>query len=333
MELRRETHTGEILDPLHGFAPLRTSVEVRWDPLVGYASRLVHGRAPLLPPAGADLAELAARTREGCPFCTERVMTMTPRLPVRVHPAGRIRRGEALLFPNLLTYWQHSAVSIYSPERHLLPLDEMDATLVSDNLGTQVDFIRAVAAADPAASWASINANHLPPSGSSLFHPHLQGGADPQPSTLQALFAKVSAERFEEYLRTERRIGQRFIGSTGRIRWLASFAPIGFHEVRAVVAGAASPAQLDEPAVQELGRGIAAILNLYAELGHQSFNMALFGAPAGRDTLLNLRLVCRSNLGDAYRSDVMYSERLHWQAMVDTSPEELAERARARFGR
>jgi galactose-1-phosphate uridylyltransferase len=32
-----------------------------------------------------------------------------------------------------------------------------------------------------------------------------------------------------------------------------------------------------------------------------------------------------------YRSDAMYSERLHWQAMVDTSPEELAERARARF--
>lgn len=331
MELRRATHTGEILDPLNGFMPARTSVEVRWDPLTGCAARLVRARSPLLPRPGADPAELAARTRDGCPFCPERVMTATPRLSPRVHGAGRIRRGDALLFPNLLTYWQHSAVSIYSPERHLLTLDQMDETLVSDNLGTQVDFVRAVAAADPAAAWTSINANHLPPSGSSIVHPHLQGGADPHPSTLQAMFAGVSAARFEEYLHTERRIGERFIGDTGRVRWLSSFAPIGFNEIRAVVAGTASVVELDEPAIRELGRGISAVLNLYAELGHQSFNMALFGAPAGHDTLLNLRLVCRSNLSEAYRSDAMYSERLHWQAMVDTSPEELAERARAHF--
>jgi galactose-1-phosphate uridylyltransferase len=33
--------------------------------------------------------------------------------------------------------------------------------------------------ADPAAWWVSINANHMLPSGSSIFHPHFQGGAHP----------------------------------------------------------------------------------------------------------------------------------------------------------
>ena len=60
--------------------------------------------------------------------------------------------------------------------------------------------------------------------------------------------------------------------------------------------------------------------------------MAIFGAPPTQDGyVLNLRLVCRSNVQPLYRSDVTYFERLHWQAMVDGSPEELAERARDRL--
>lgn len=332
MELKRQTYAGEILDPLRGFAPARTSVEVRWDPLLGHPARLVSSRAPLLPRSSLDLEAWAGSTRKGCPFCPERLLEATPRLVPEIHAAGRIGHGEALLFPNVLSYWQHSSVSIYSARLHFLPLEHMTERLMVDNLATQVEFVRAVMGFDGAATWSSINANHLPPSGSSIVHPHLQGGVDPAPSALQAMFAGVPAERFEDYLATERALGERFIADTGRVRWLTSFAPIGFNEVRAVVAGMVSPSQLDEPTTAELGGGIARVLNLYAELGYQSFNMALLGAPEdGSDTMLNLRLVCRSNPDVTYRSDAMYSERLHWQAMVDTSPEELAERARARF--
>ncbi len=334
MELKREIHHSEILDPRLDFAASRTPVETRWDPLLGYPARLVRSLSPLLPRSTFDLKALAASTRETCPFCPERVMSATPRLVPAIHPEGRIHRGEALLFPNLLTYAKHSSVSVYSPERHSLPLEEMTGRLMADNLATQVTFVRAVAAHDASALWASVNANHLPPSGSSLFHPHLQGSVDPTPSTLQVMLASVPRERIEMYVATERRLGERFIADTGRVRWLASFAPIGFHEVRAVVPGHLSPAQFDEALVEELGAGIAAVLNLYAEMGQQSFNMALLGAPPdGRDTMLTLRMVCRANPGTVYRSDVTYSERLHWQAAVDTSPEELAERARARFSR
>ena len=332
MELRRQTYASEILDPGQDFRPTRTAVEVRWDPLLGYPARLVTSLAPLLPRSTVDLEALAEGGRADCPFCPERVMQATPRLLPAIHPSGRIARGEALLFPNLLTYNQHSSVSVYSPRLHFLPLQRMTDALVTDNLSTQVEFVRAVTAFDRAARWASINANHLPPSGSSILHPHLQGGVDPEPSTLQAMLAAVPASRFEDYVATERRLGERYIGDTGRVRWLASFAPIGFNEVRGVVSGIASPTELDDATTAELGSGIARLLRCYAELGQQSFNMALMGAPLdGGDTLLTVRMVCRSNPDVTYRSDVMYSERLHWQAMVDTSPEELAERARAHF--
>ncbi|MGO8686979.1 MAG: hypothetical protein ACLQT7_07315 [Candidatus Dormibacteria bacterium] len=334
MELRRQILVGEILDPLHDFAPTRTEVEVRWDPLVGYPARLVRSPTPLLRESDLDLAALAEERRTGCPFCPERVMEVTPRLAPDLHPAGRIRCGQALLFPNLLAYWQHGSVSIYSPELHLLPLERMTPELMADNLTTQVEFVRLVTAHDPGAQWAAINANHLPSSGSSIFHPHLQGSVEPVPTTFQAMMAEVTAERFEDYLSTERRLGERYIAATGRVQWVASFAPMGFNEVRGIVSGVVSPAELDGPTIAELGAGIAGILNLYADLGMQSFNMAMLGSPRdGRDTLLTLRLVCRSNVDLAYRSDVTYSEKLHWQAMVDTSPEELAERARPRLAR
>jgi len=66
-------------------------------------------------------------------------------------------------------------VSVYSPRLHYLPLGEITQRLLADNLATQVAFAKAVMAAEPRSQWASINANHMLPSGSSLFHPHLQG--------------------------------------------------------------------------------------------------------------------------------------------------------------
>lgn len=326
MELRSERVEATILDPRHGFEPAPASFEVRWDPLTGHTARIL-AKSNLLPVSDFDLEALARETREGCFFCPEKVFDVTPKLLPEIHPDGRIRRGEALLFPNIQPYAKHSSVAIYGPELHYLPLERMDARVVGDNLAAQVEFVQAVQRFDGSARWSSLSANHMLPSGSSLFHPHTQAAVDPHPTTMQALLADVAAETIADYLETERRLGRRHLGSTGRVEWLTSFAPVGFNEIRAFVPGAGGVGDLSGDDVGELAAGLAAALNLYAELGFQSFNWALYGG-----TVLNLRLVTRSNLKPLYRSDAAYFERLHWQGMVDTSPEELAERARGRFG-
>lgn len=332
MEFRSQKLTSRILHPARDFEAVDTPVEVRWDPLTGYAARLVKGNSPLLAPPAFDLEAFARETQTSCPFCGDRIERATPKLPPNICAEGRINRGQALLFPNLLTYTQYSAVAVYSPDLHYLPLHAMTPQVVADNLAAHVEYLKAVKRADGNAVWASINANHMLPSGSSLFHPHLQSSVDPLPSTFQQMLAAVPGDRFRAYLDSEQRTGERYIGSTGSIEWLASFAPMGFNEVRALIPGASSPGDLAEDRVDELGLGIATILNLYAELGFQSFNMALYGSPpTNRGYMLNLRMVCRSNLESPYRSDVTYFERLHWQAMVDTSPEVLAAKARPKF--
>jgi hypothetical protein len=114
--------------------------------------------------------------------------------------------------------------------------------------------------------------------------------------------------------------------------WLASFAPLGPCELRAFVPGVASPASLDEDAIEELGAGISTAAGLYAGLGYESFNLAIYGAPPGTDGYpLNLRMIARSSLAPFYRSDATWLERLHLEAAIDLAPEELARAAGDRF--
>jgi UDPglucose--hexose-1-phosphate uridylyltransferase len=331
VELHRELLETELLHPGRGFEPVSLQLEIRQDPLTGHTARLLP-ESGLIPRSDFDLRALADETRLTCPFCLERIETVTPKLPAAIAPEGRIRQGEALLFPNLLPYSKYSSVSVYSPERHFLPLEELTPRLLADNLAVQVAFARAVSRHDPDARWVSVNANHMLPSGSSVFHPHLQGSVNTLPTTMQRLLAETPADRFRRYVDTEREEGERHVASTGRVDWLASFAPIGPAELRAFVFGVASPAELDDDLVEEFAAGIASALRLYAELGFQSFNLAVYGAPAETEGYpLNLRLISRSNLAPLYRSDATWLERLHWEAAIDVVPEDLAARARVHF--
>jgi UDPglucose--hexose-1-phosphate uridylyltransferase len=329
--LRRERYVSEFLDPRRSFERVRIPLEVRWDPLTGQSSRLLpEGSIP--PPRRQDLDQLAQQTRPNCPFCPDALEEQTPRFAEDLWPAGRICEGEAVLFPNLVPYAKWSAVSIYSAERHRLAIDEITPQLLADNLATEVLFAKAAIEHDPDSSWISINANHLAPSGSSIFHPHLQGAATPVPTTVQAILAGLEPDAVSDYIAAEQRDGERHIGARGRIEWLASFAPVGPAEIRAFVADTASPAELDRATIDELARGIAVVLRVYADLGFESFNLALIGAPPGTHGYsLCLRLIGRAYYGAATRSDAMWSERLHWEAAVDVAPERVAALARAEF--
>jgi UDPglucose--hexose-1-phosphate uridylyltransferase len=330
VELRRELLIAEMIDPGTG-ETIRTTIDVRTDPLTGHSSRILPERG-LMPAIDFDLAALARQTEPGCPFCPDRIERLTPRLTTAIAPAGRITRGEAVLFANLHAYSSHSSVSVYSPGLHYLPLDDMSPEILADNLATQVAFAKAVMAAEPRSCWASINANHMLPSGSSLFHPHMQGIVDSIPTTVQRMLAELPPHRFCDYLDAERRSSERYLGNTGRVEWLASFAPIAPAELRAFAAGACSPAELDEDLIAELAHGLALALGGYAQMGFQSFNLAIYGAPPGTEGYpLNLRLACRSNPRPLYRSDSTFLERLHWEGAVDLAPEAVARQIGERF--
>jgi len=317
-----------------------TRVRLRWrrDPLTGASARILTG-VKLQPSRRPDLTELTAKPAF-CPFDIEHLQTATVPFPPELTTEGRIRLGKAVVVPNILAYATHSAVGIYDPGRHFLDLDDLTPTLVGDALAAMVRHAQAVRRLDPVALWSSINGNYLPPSGSSLVHPHIQSAHDACGLTGQRFLVEQSGAWREKHgpywgnLVEQEAGGPRWVGHIGRVAWLTPFAPSGFHEVWGVVSGAADVTELTEEDSQALGQGLSQVLAAYRAWNLTSFNFAVIGGgpragECGHQVVL--KVVSRSNAEPMYRSDATYFERLYGEALIDLSPEEVADGVRAGF--
>jgi galactose-1-phosphate uridylyltransferase len=327
-----------VPDLAAGGAWTRTQLRWRRDPLTGASARLLTG-VKLQPRTRPDLADLAAPPAF-CPFDADRLETATSPFPPEITTEGRIRCGQAVVVPNVMAYATHSAVGVYDTERHFLDLDELTPTLIADALVAMVRHAQAVRRFDPGAAWSSINANYLPPSGASLVHPHLQSAHDAAGLTHQRILAERSrewAEVNQPYWVTlvdQEANGPRWVGHTGRVAWLTPFAPTGFNEVWGVVAGVADLIDLTEDDCRALGEGLSRVFTMYHHWNLASFNFGIMGGgPRSAQNAFHvvLKVVSRSNPEPIYRSDATYFERLYGEALVDVSPEEVAEGLRAAF--
>src|SRR5699024_4964506 len=141
---------------------------------------------------------------------------------------GRIRRGQAVIVPNVMAYSEFSAVGLYDTEHHFLDLTELTPGRVSDLLHAFVDYTGAVQRIRP--MWSSINANYLPPSGSSLIHPHRRAADDAVGSTAhRAIVERTGAWEAACWQRptAPARRGPLCGGELGRGATLTRFSPAG----------------------------------------------------------------------------------------------------------
>lgn len=334
IQFHREVLQARVPSPDGAEVRMRT-VEVRYDPLLGTTSRIAEG----VKLQAADPAALE-RLRESdasCPFCTERLDRVTPRIDPAFSAEPRIVVGEAVVFPNLVPYSKYAAVAIFA-RRHWLDIEAFTAELIADNLRACLRYIRAVHTVDPQARHVAWNVNYLFPSGGSLPHAHAQVFLDPIATTRMRMLQQAGdrygreyrASYWEDLAATERELGDRFLWDIGSTTWMTAFAPVGFNEVQAVVGGRETLLELDDADVAALAEGVARALRGYAGFGCNSFNASLFSGPLDGSAFcrVHLVMVTRTAMLPYYRSDAMYMERLHWEAAVDRSPEDVADRLR-----
>ena len=313
-------------------------LQVRFDPLLGTSSRIAEG---VKLQTRVDEAHSSIRTPgPNCPFCAECIDQVTPRIAKEIVPAGRIRVGETVLFPNLVPYSKYAAVAAFTT-RHWLELHDFTPTIIADNLAASLDYIHAVAKADAEARFCAYNINYLYPSGGSLPHPHSQLYVDPFPTSMMRMqHASVAAywkanERcfWNDLVSEETERAERMISGDGSIVWMTPFAPIGFNEVRGVLCERATILDLSSADLQAIASGISRVLAWYDSIGYNSFNLALYSGALGRDGAdrVNLTMVTRTAMLPFYRSDSMYLERLHWEAALDRTPEDIAGDVREYF--
>lgn len=305
---------------------------IRRDPIFGGQTRFVLG-SKLQPEEPSDLTPII--TAPGfCPFCPDKIDYVTFPFPVEMVAEGKIVRGRSIVVPNILSYSTYSAVGVYDRTKHFVAMEEMDSELVGDLLTGMVDHAKAVRTFDPDARYSSINANYLPPSGSSLVHPHIQSSHDYLPLSLQGHLidemvqfkAETGRGLLEALVEAESDLKVRFVGNWGSVSIITPFAPVGFREVWIVSRIQGDIVDLDDAQVADFARALAFVIKGYVKLNLQSFNFAMTGSGDAKEVGGNvlLRIVARSNPSAAYRSDVTYFERLYNESMIDVTPEETA---------
>lgn len=343
IEYRVRKKVARIHDPRRDFALTEIESEVREDPLTGETARICHFAFP--PREVPDLAPLAEATRASCPFCPERIEAVTPRYPGDMLAGGRMRRGEALLFPNLFPYDDVSAI-VAMERAHFVPMHALRAEVIADALLLARDFI-ASAAAQVAGrdAYGIVTWNYMPPSGASQVHPHLQVIVTDTPGN--ALRRELDAEtRFlarhavpwpQAVLAAERAAGERLVLEEGPVTWWVPFCPVGMlGDAQALIRGRATLTECGEDEIRTFARTLARLAAAYSRLGHWSFNFTLFpdaeGGVHGRHWL-GARLLPRFYLHpQLHNSDVAYLQLLLGEKFAMVRPEAHAAALREALG-
>jgi galactose-1-phosphate uridylyltransferase len=323
---KEESRSSFFLDPFAEFEERERRVLIREDPLTGAVSRLFNYRKrPPQQSAAPPESDVIV-----CAFCKENVEKMTPKFSPELIPEGRIRRGEAVVFPNLFPYDAHNAVVAIS-HQHIVEITDWSAPVLTDALVASREYIERVARVEGGKLFYSINWNYTPIAGASQEHPHLQIILSSRPTTelkrlLEAGRSYMecnSSNYWEDLIKAERAADERYVGMIGSIPWLVNFSPRGFvPDVTAIFPDNGDFIRCPESSIIDLSEGMVKLLNYYGGRRVKGANFTLYSmTPAEPSFLTHARLVPRLRIPPLNISDVNYFKLMHDEGLTLFLPE------------
>lgn len=338
ISFRTEEEYFTFHDPMQAGKLIDRKTEIRFDPLTGETSRIIHDPgAPFMPP---DYTEAAGKTGgQSCPFCPENVEGSTPMFPEKLVASGRMKVGEAIAFPNLFPYSKHNAV-VRICNQHYVRLAEFTSSMLLDAFTAAHAYLQAVVQSDPNTTHISINWNYLPPSGGSILHPHIHVLGSEQLTRYEALnrdYAQQFMDRngqnyYSALLETEQKLQERWVGEKGDMQWIHAFAPKGHNDFIGVLESVNCFAELKEQHWEALVDSLLCFFRYFEQAGLASFNMAVF-IPVNRNPAhqVHLRLIPRITIGALGTSDMNVLNYVHGEYLSLERPEHAAKEAAKHF--
>jgi len=288
------------------------SIEFRTESLTGIRTRICPERLK----RGIGVFGIPDYSSEGCPFCEPLVSQVTP-----VFSDGtRLIVGESITFPNLYPFASHHTVTVITHDHMVRTFSEGQ---IHDALMAQIQ------AMEKQAGYVSFNWNFLPSAGASLTHPHLQGLADPAPTTLPMKYLTGSREYYLQFnrswwerLREHESESERHLEGMN-LFWYAHPVPIGEKEIRCILPG--TTASDFRSSARAFAQDLVRILDFYQDLGNGAWNMSIFfGKDSERDFFSAFAiLVARINPNPLSTSDTAFMEKLHLEPVILTLPEDI----------
>ncbi len=335
--IQRET---VMLNPKKDMAARRLVSEIRRDPLTGRTARICHFMP--LKWQKPDFDRLVGGTETTCPFCPDRVHSVTPCFPKDIVAEGRLSLDDKVLFPNIAPYDSISAVATLG-SRHFVPMTEIEPGQIADTFRLTLDFFRRLNRnAHPESLYHIVSWNYMPASGSSLIHPHLQVSAtSTAPNLLREELAaartylNATGKNFwDELVEAETKDGRRMLGRIGRSTWLTAFAPMGVAgDVVAIVDSACSTLDLTDGDLADLADGLTRLMAAYDRIGIYNFNMCFFpGAQGDTHTRFHMVFSPRTFFNQALGTpDVAAPRHLFNESVCMAFPEEINQMLKADF--
>ena len=334
IEFRKINEKMRFMNPFKDFSLDEIPLEIRYDPLTGQTTRIFN--LPYKPIEKPDFEALIKKTKGmTCPFCPEAIEKSTTLYPKEIIPEGRVRIGEACLFPNLLPLDRYTGVCVMSG-KHFIAIHEFTPGIMKNAFMTALSFIKQVAERDSGVRFFNINWNYMSPAGSSMIHPHLQVNSGEIPTRQNRLLMDASHDYFlkngrifwEDYIAAERRNGERFLRDIGSTFWTMSFAPQGaLPDISFIFTESSSMLQLEEDDLDSFLRGLAGSIRYIDKQGLYSFNVSIFSGRENDHFRVNGRITPRLLLREIGNSDQTYYQVLHREPCSMKPPESVKNEA------
>jgi galactose-1-phosphate uridylyltransferase len=222
-------------------------------------------------------------------------------------------------------------------------MDTLKPSLMRDAFQVCQVYFQRMAQIDRDLQYASINWNYMPPSGGGLLHPHLQTIISDKPTRfVQTLYtsarryeARTGCRLWEELVATEKAAEERYIGATGSVQWLTSFAPRGMAgELAFFLPECRSLLEITDDAWGDILDGLARVLAFLDAVNLLSFNLALYGTlREDRHLCVQGRIIPRILILPLGASDVNYFDKLHGETICPVTPEQICSDIRPWFGK
>jgi UDPglucose--hexose-1-phosphate uridylyltransferase len=287
------------------------------------------------------LTEFQEKSRPGCPFCS--VVQNGTRFPPGFVNEGQLRIGKSVAVPNLFSKSVFDSVAIIDPLRHVLFPSQIASDALADAVRVSCELVSRARSREASLVHHVVGMNFLGPGGSSLPHPHFQVQVRRVPYSGVIRLLRLSAAFLEQtghsywdaLIDEEKQLGERWIGRTGRVEWLAAYAPAHQREIWGVLPGIGSLVELAESDADGFAAGIAKVISFYEAVGSHPFTFAFFSSPqvgSGRHFAVHVKLCSRPPFRSFYSNyDTWFTPKLIGDDVHTQAPEQYAEVLRQRW--
>lgn len=339
VEFKKFLGVSKFLDPRKDFVEKTFLIEFRTDPLTKDMGQVLEFRRKQV--EKPDLSGLIAKSLEGgCPFCPDNIDKDTPKFIPDLCSEGRIKFGEATVFPNAAPYMPYSALTVIS-SKHFIALPDFTRQILSDAFIASQTYLRKVNEYDPEAKYHSIMWNYMPPANSTQLHPHLQAFAGYFPLVYHQTLLGASMQYYNEngavfwsdFIAEEKKLQERCIGTIGNTVWLTSFVPRSLQlDVQAIFQDRKSILSLSHQDIEDFTEGLTRVLKYMDEQSFYSLNMCLFSGITGEDSFwTQARVIQRGTLPPLDVSDVGNAMLLGDTRLSTRRPETTCQELRSYF--